>query len=275
MVKAERAGIARRVIGRLLVAYIVLTATYSVVGLAIVHWWDGSSFGDRDASVNRWLEARRTPFRTDLSHWGSALSDTFTKIALVLALAPVMWWLYRRWRDWAFVVLALLLEVSVFGTASEIVRRDRPPVEQLDGAPTNSWPSGHVAASIAFYVGLAIVIFANDRRRQARVVGVLLAVAGPVGVISARLYQGMHYPTDVAGGLVLGALSLLIVHRVLRASLPPDRRDPPDPDGQAVAISGAGTELGSSVRSRAYATQLADSTANTNMANASVRAEGS
>ena len=68
-------------------------------------------------------------------------------------LLPLMLWMYRRWHDWAFLTIALLFEVSVFGISSKIVGRDRPPVEQLDGAPTASWPSGHIAASVVFYVG--------------------------------------------------------------------------------------------------------------------------
>ena len=56
----------------------------------------------------------------------------------------------RRWR--------LMFEVAVFGTTSKLIARDRPPVEQLDGAPTNSWPSGHIAAAVVFYVGLAIIV---------------------------------------------------------------------------------------------------------------------
>lgn len=200
-----------------MVAYLVLTALYSAVGLALVRWWEPTGAGRADADVNRWLADRRTPTRTDLATWGSALSNTETKIALMVVMLPLMLWLYRRWHDWTWVVLALLLEVSVFGTASEIVRRDRPPVTQLDGAPTNSWPSGHIAASVVFYVGLALVMFANDRRRVPRAVGVVLAIGGPVGVISARLYQGMHYPTDAVGGFVLGAVALLVAKRVLTA----------------------------------------------------------
>ena len=91
-----------------------------------------------------------------------------------------MLWMYRRWHDWAFIVVALLFEVSVFGTSSKIVVRDRPPVEQLDGAPTNSWPSGHVAAALVFYIGLAMVVYWNTRSKVSRTVFTVLAVAAPI-----------------------------------------------------------------------------------------------
>ena len=44
----------------------------------------------------------------------------------------------------------------------------------------------------------------------------------PLGVAWARVYQGMHFLTDVTAGIVLGAVSLTITHRVLRPHEPDD-----------------------------------------------------
>jgi undecaprenyl-diphosphatase len=209
------APVTRRDVGVLALVWLGLTALYSLVGLAITAWWEDSRFGAADADLSRWFESHRTAGWTRAAHLGSALSNTETKIALVVVMAPLMLWMYRRWRDWAWITLALVLEVSVFGTASEIVRRDRPPIEQLDGAPTNSWPSGHIAASVVFYVGLALVIRRNGRDRAARVAAVIIAVVAPSCVILSRLYLGMHYATDAIGGIVLGITALWVVDEIL------------------------------------------------------------
>ena len=197
------------------IAYIVLTGIYTAVGFAIVEWWEPSAAGEREADFNRWLEDHRTESRNTLAEWGSALSNTETKIGLLLMLLPLMLWMYRRWHDWAFLVVALLFEVSVFGTSSKIVVRERPPVEQLDGAPTNSWPSGHIAAAFVFYIGLALVVYWNTRSKLSRTVFTVIAVPAPVIVTVSRLYQGMHYLSDVAGGIVLAAITLMLVRALM------------------------------------------------------------
>ncbi len=200
----------------LAIAYVVLTAIYLAVGWMIVNWWESSALGEAEADVNRWLEARRTDDLTHLAELGSALSNTETKIALVLVLLPLMLWMFRRWQDWTLVVGGLILEVAVFGTTAKIIARDRPPVEQLDGAPTNSWPSGHIAAAVVFYVGLAIVIWWNPRfSRASRVCAVCIAVIAPSIVIVSRLYLGMHYITDAVGGIVLGLTVLALMRHLL------------------------------------------------------------
>jgi undecaprenyl-diphosphatase len=78
-----------------------------------------------------------------------------------------------------------------------------------------SFPSGHTASAVAF----------------ALVVGeVLPPAAVPLGALAAivgysRVHTGVHYPGDVAGGVVLGAASAAVVLAVSRAvrRLPPSK----------------------------------------------------
>jgi membrane-associated phospholipid phosphatase len=202
----------------LAVMWAVLTGAYLLVGLAVVHLWEPSRAGRADARVSEWFNDQRTGQRNELAEIGSAFSNTETKIGLLIVLCPLMLWMYRRWHDWAFLAIGLLFEVAVFFTASKIVRRDRPQVEQLDTAPTFSWPSGHIAAAVVFYVGLATVVFWNTRSRSARAVFTTIAVVVPLIVITSRLYLGMHYVTDAVGGVVLGIVTLLIVRHQLIAA---------------------------------------------------------
>jgi membrane-associated phospholipid phosphatase len=208
----------RRDVGVLAGAYVVLTAAYLATGWMVVRWWEDSALGRSEAEVNRWLEEARTDRRNDLAEFGSALSNTETKIVLVLALLPLMLWMYRRWHDWALVTVGLLFEVSVFGTTAKLIGRERPPVEQLDGAPTNSWPSGHIAAAVVFYGALAIVIRWNNKSRRSRAGATAIAVIAPSIVIASRLYQGMHYVSDAVGGVILGVLTLLLVRHLIMRS---------------------------------------------------------
>lgn len=212
------APLGRRDVGVLAVAYVILAAIYLAIGWMIVHWWDRSSGGRSEAEVNRWFEDARTDRRNNLAEFGSALSNTETKIVMVLALLPLMLWMYRRWHDWALVTVGLLFEVSVFATTAKIIGRDRPPVEQLDGAPTNSWPSGHIAAAVVFYGALAIVIMWNNKSRLSRVGAIAIAVVAPSIVITARLYQGMHYVSDAVGSVILGILTLVLVRHLIMRS---------------------------------------------------------
>ena len=202
----------------LAVIWLAVVAAYVLVGLAIVQWWEPSGGGEAEARLSQWFDDQRTDERNHLAKIGSAFSNTETKIGLLLILCPLMLWMYRRWHDWTFLAVGLIFETAAFFTASKIVRRERPQIEQLDTAPTFSWPSGHIAAAVVFYVGIATVVFWNTRSKLSRAVFATIAVVVPIVVIICRLYLGMHYVTDAIGGVVLGLLTLLILRHQLIAA---------------------------------------------------------
>ena len=222
----------------MLATFVASTTVLTIIGFAILEWWDGSAAGERDADLVRWFEAQRTDSLTSAAELGSLASDTLTKIILGVALIPVCLWLFRRWHEYALIVGGLVVEVSSFGLTSQLVGRERPPVEQLDGAPTNSFPSGHIAAATVFYVGLALVIFMRTRRPGPRVVAVVIAVVMPTGMVVSRLYLGMHYLSDAVAGMALGLVVLAVMWRVVHRTLPsaesPELHDRIELDGELV-----------------------------------------
>ena len=81
-----------------------------------------------------------------------------------------------------------------------------------------SYPSGHTAASLAVYCGLALLLTSVFTSRVFRIVTWTLAAAMVTFVATSRLYRGMHHPLDVAGGLFVGVAALIVVVFACRAA---------------------------------------------------------
>ncbi len=198
----------------------LLLAVWTAVGLAYMAVLDDGPVGDTDRDWSRWLEERRTPTWDSLSHYGSMLSDTLVKVALVAVLGAAMIAVWRRWHDGVFLAVAVIVEASIFVVVSFIVDRDRPPVVKLDPpAPSGSFPSGHTAAAVAFYAGLFVIVCWHTRNRVVRTVFGIVAVAAPLVVGTSRAYRGMHHPIDVVAGLLLGIAALVVVRAAMRAGV--------------------------------------------------------
>ncbi|MFJ6836055.1 diacylglycerol kinase family protein [Streptomyces sp. NPDC091209] len=168
-------------------------------------------------SVNESLERARTGTLTTLSSIASEAGNTLTVIAVTLLTCLGLLLLPRlpMWRQAIFLAVAVSLQSLVFLAITESVDRNRPDVDRLDASPpTSSYTSGHTGAATALYAGLAVVALSRTRGPWRRVVAGLLLLL-PLIVGAARLYRGMHHPTDVLGGLANGGLSLLIVGRAL------------------------------------------------------------
>ncbi|HJS27752.1 MAG TPA: phosphatase PAP2 family protein, partial [Actinomycetota bacterium] len=164
--------------------------------------------GRWDHALDRWFFVHREATFDAITEWGSRLGDTAVVVGIA-AVAVVILAIGRHRAHIAFLVGALVIEVTTFVTTTFIVDRERPTVPHLDeGPPTSSFPSGHVAASIVLYVGLALIVMSLVRSRIVRSAVWIAAIALPIFVAVSRLYRGMHHPTDVIGSLV-GALGCL------------------------------------------------------------------
>ncbi|HWU06048.1 MAG TPA: diacylglycerol kinase family protein [Streptomyces sp.] len=167
--------------------------------------------------VSEALERARTGTLNTVSLVVSEAGNTATVVAgtllacLGLLLVPQL----PRWRDALYLAVAVSLQSLVFLVITAAVDRTRPDAERLDASPpTSSYTSGHTGAATALYAGLAVLILHRTKAPWRRAVAMLLLLV-PLLVGLARAYRGMHHPTDIAGGLLNGGLSLLIVGRAL------------------------------------------------------------
>ncbi|MEP7227256.1 MAG: phosphatase PAP2 family protein [Gemmatimonadales bacterium] len=145
-----------------------------------------------------------------LSVVGSGLIEIPVALLLVFGLAVRK----RKAEAWWYTAAALS-GWALYALAKLVVQRPRPHVipRLMHGAGWYSYPSGHsMLAPIIF--GLGIIVWAAPwpspaLRRAALALAALLALV--IGF--SRVYVGVHYPSDVAGGLLLGtawsALALL------------------------------------------------------------------
>jgi membrane-associated phospholipid phosphatase len=155
---------------------------------------------------NRLLYAMRTRFHgraaETVAKWLGRIGEygaVWLVIGLVLAFADP-----DNGEDW---VVAGILGPAAIGlnfAVKLLVRRQRPVLEglpPLGGAPSSlSFPSAHATSSFAC---------ATAMTRIAPEAAVLFALAAAISV--CRPYLGMHYPSDVLGGVILGTVLGLVV----------------------------------------------------------------
>ena len=165
-----------------------------------------------DEPIQRAVEGSRTAFADDVFRRISFLGSTQGG-ARGCVLAAVAW---RRCRAVGVVVLLALVSRPLLEfTLKAVVGRDRPDLERLVAGNGPSFPSGHVMAAVALWglVPLVVALYSPDRRVWwASFVGSSALI---VAIGASRTYLGVHWFSDVIGGLIVGMFFLLGAEWVL------------------------------------------------------------
>jgi undecaprenyl-diphosphatase len=166
----------------------------------------------------------------------------------------------RRFRDhntpFRNVALYLLLVIAGQWIVTQLIKlgvgRTRPVLGVAAGLD-GSFPSGHSAAAAATFAACALVLgMARSHRAQMALTGAAVAIAAAVA--SCRVLLGLHWFSDVVGGLALGwawfaVVSLAFGGRLLRFGAPVELAERHDAlrqleiDGAGGSDAGAGEQV--------------------------------
>jgi membrane-associated phospholipid phosphatase len=213
---------------RIVLPVAVLLAAMIGLGLLVTkvleHTWP---FTVEDG-VNREFAGDRTGAWNAISWFFSTLASTPVIIAVTAVVAIILRLVLHRWREPLFLCAAVTAQALVFFFATLAIDRQRPAVKHLDASPpTSSFPSGHTSAAVALYVGLGVALALLTRRTGLKALCWLLVLV-PVCVAFARLYRGMHHPSDVTASFINGSICVAIMSRaILDRSVPWGRRAAP------------------------------------------------
>jgi membrane-associated phospholipid phosphatase len=171
--------------------------------------------------------AIRDPGLTRVVMWITMMGNGLTLTILTIASGAALV-MMRRYG------LALGLAFAMLGTAALnltlkiVFHRPRPTfLDPVVGADGWSFPSGHSMGTIVAVGMLAYLLFEVIHRQAARRAILLIAGSWAVLMAFSRVYLGVHYFSDVLGGLAAGgawlAISIKVIHhakaRALRTAL--------------------------------------------------------
>jgi undecaprenyl-diphosphatase len=117
----------------------------------------------------------------------------------------VFLWIRKRIRLIIYLVTTGLVGGLIDTAVKVIVSRPRPELEDpVATALGQSFPSGHSFTSTALY-GALLLVFLPVVRRRRRSLAIAAYVALVAAIAFSRLALGVHFLSDVLGGVVLGA----------------------------------------------------------------------
>ncbi len=167
----------------------------AALAIAAAFYWDGA--------VRAWVTAHPNRGWSRFMHGVGRFGDWPEHVLVGILIIAFAWW--RGSKAWVRIGLAMILACALAGIAARGAKiatgRARPSVRHEHAwhgprlsSKYNSFPSGHTAASTAFF---GVLLFVR------RKIGIpLLAI--PLLIAASRMYVAAHYLSDVVVAAILG-----------------------------------------------------------------------
>ena len=176
---------------------------------------------------------------TALVWWQEALQPRWVYI-VGTGVCVWLWWRHglKSRAIWGFVTMMVAWNLAL--DLKYVVQRARPIVaDPVSSAPGYSFPSGHAANSAAAGTVVVIMIWPLLTSSAAKVVA--CTVAGAIVVLTAldRVFLGVHFPSDVTAGVLVGSGLALASYAGYRGWNPAHPTELPDTQEKADAATAA------------------------------------
>ena len=178
------------------------------LGLFVKVTWEiheDTTIDSLDREILILISKMRSPFfngpAVDITAMGSPTVLTiFTTIGVGL-----LWLIHDRRSSVYLAIGGIGSGVGTF-LLKHFFTRERPTViPRLIDVSGFSYPSGHSLGATSFYLLLLLLTWKYFRSRSARIFLVMTTALMIGSICFSRLYLGVHYPSDVLSGILLGA----------------------------------------------------------------------
>ena len=188
-----------------LVALIIVVAGTNIF-IELTETLKEDVLGQYDQQISEFIISYRTPLLTEYFIIVTNVGDFYGYLTMVVIAVVVSVLYFKNWKYILQTIFVLLLASISNVLLKRLVDRPRPGIEHMVVVETLSYPSGHAMSAMAFY-GFLIYLFSRFKINRILKYGIILLLIGVILSIGlSRIYLGVHFPSDIAGGYIAGLI---------------------------------------------------------------------
>ena len=159
-----------------------------------------------DAAITKYVISFRTPLLNKILQFITNLGDLYGYIIITTICSLFFFFKFKNWRYVAQLVFVIIISGLSNLALKEVINRARPTAEHLVSVQTLSYPSGHAMSATAFYGFLIYLCYFLKINKWLKGILIFLCSFLIVSIGISRIYLGVHFPSDIAGGIIAGTI---------------------------------------------------------------------
>lgn len=157
-----------------------------------------------DQQITDYVISYRSPGLTRYFLFVTHVGDVYGYLFVLVATVLLSMLVFKHWRYVVQITIVLFLSAVSNLILKRFIDRARPGIEHMVSVETLSYPSGHAMSAMAFY-GFVIYLCYRFKMNVFLKVGIILLLFLLILSIGiSRIYLGVHFPSDIAGGFIAG-----------------------------------------------------------------------
>jgi len=214
-------------VGVFLVIGVVIAIAGTLAFAEMGEWVQKGLTQTFDVAVLQWLHQHSTPLLTQIATELTYLG-TGTVVLMIVAVAALFLWHTEHKHSARLLLAAVAGNILLNGVLKLVFHRARPSVfEWQTTAVSSSFPSGHAMSATVCYGTVAYLVIRLQKHHWSRLLTGTAAVILILLICATRLHLGVHYPSDVIAGILVGLAWASFCMATLEASLLIARRRAP------------------------------------------------
>lgn len=162
------------------------------------------SLATYDESITDFFVSNRNPALTTYLKTVTYIGNFYGYLGVVLLVCSFFYIKFKNWR-YILELLTVLILASISNVViKRIINRARPTEHSLYVLESLSYPSGHAMSAMAFYGFLIYLAYILKMKKLTKIVVIAILAILILSIGISRIYLGVHYPSDVAGGFIAG-----------------------------------------------------------------------
>lgn len=170
----------------------------------------GDTLSNFDKTLIIAIQGLETPWLTSIMKFFTWIGSGNIVGTITVISATLLYFVFKKPRQ-AFLLVFVVVGTVILNYLLKIYfNRERPVFHRILDASGFSFPSGHTMMAFSLYVIIAYIAWRNVETRLGKFLLIGFAAFMTLMIGTSRIYLGVHFPSDIAGGLMASGFLVTI-----------------------------------------------------------------